>query len=397
MPFEFVDAVLEETGCAQRRLRDLPSRAVVYFLLAMCLFPEVGYRLVWNKLTAALAGVGLEVAWPTAKALRDLRRRIGPAPVRRPCEVLTGPPAQLATTGVRFGRFHGLVRGLQLDQAGRHRAQRGVVRAGRPGRLPDAGADDVGGDWHRALIGAVFGPTDAVTACSSRSATLGAGTCGLKPSRCISLEAPETRRRRGTSCRVAWPPSTRSTPCPPPSRGQPDPHRGTRPVSPDSAGTADNGIRSGRGKPEPSRPPSRHNWCQWSADFTLTGSRRATSGGLISCSNHSAACIRTDSRRRRPAEVSPRPPSAYLTLHGRSRPSAPIRGFTKIHPDEPKSVKVAVTCWLPSRCTGSQHTVFSATYWSLPLLRWLAAASLVEAVRSPVERGGRRPLLLLGG
>ncbi|MGW0790179.1 transposase domain-containing protein [Streptomyces sp. NPDC002911] len=30
----------------QRRLRDLPSRVGIYFLLAMCLFPEVGYRLV---------------------------------------------------------------------------------------------------------------------------------------------------------------------------------------------------------------------------------------------------------------------------------------------------------------------------------------------------------------
>ncbi|MEV5346967.1 transposase domain-containing protein [Streptomyces achromogenes] len=30
----------------QRRLRDLPSWSGVCFLLAMCLFPEVSYRLV---------------------------------------------------------------------------------------------------------------------------------------------------------------------------------------------------------------------------------------------------------------------------------------------------------------------------------------------------------------
>ncbi|WP_410575699.1 transposase domain-containing protein [Amycolatopsis sp. cmx-4-61] len=42
-PFELVDAVLEETRAVQRRLRDLLSRARVDFLLAMCLFPEVGY------------------------------------------------------------------------------------------------------------------------------------------------------------------------------------------------------------------------------------------------------------------------------------------------------------------------------------------------------------------
>jgi hypothetical protein len=63
----------------------------------MCLFPEVGYRLVWNKLTRGLVGAGLEEAWPTAKALRDLRRRVGPAPLRRLFEVLTGPLAQPAT------------------------------------------------------------------------------------------------------------------------------------------------------------------------------------------------------------------------------------------------------------------------------------------------------------
>ena len=40
LPFELVDAVLEETLTVQRRLRDLPSRVGVYFVLAMCLFPE---------------------------------------------------------------------------------------------------------------------------------------------------------------------------------------------------------------------------------------------------------------------------------------------------------------------------------------------------------------------
>jgi hypothetical protein len=52
VPFELIDAVLQETCSVQRRPRDLPSRVGVYFLLAMCLFPEVGYRLVWDKLTA---------------------------------------------------------------------------------------------------------------------------------------------------------------------------------------------------------------------------------------------------------------------------------------------------------------------------------------------------------
>lgn len=73
VPFELVDAVLSETRTVQRRLRDLPSRVGVYFLLVMCLFPEVGHRLVWDKLTAGLSGI--PVVCPTAKALRDLDRK----------------------------------------------------------------------------------------------------------------------------------------------------------------------------------------------------------------------------------------------------------------------------------------------------------------------------------
>ncbi len=56
LPFELVDAVLAETRAVQRRLRDLPSRVGVCFLIAMCLFPEVGYKLGWDKMTGALDG-----------------------------------------------------------------------------------------------------------------------------------------------------------------------------------------------------------------------------------------------------------------------------------------------------------------------------------------------------
>lgn len=55
VPFELVDAVLEETGGAQQRLRDLPSRVGVYLLLAMGLFEHVGLAMVWSKLVAGLS------------------------------------------------------------------------------------------------------------------------------------------------------------------------------------------------------------------------------------------------------------------------------------------------------------------------------------------------------
>src|SRR5689334_23665121 len=43
LPFELVDDVLEETGTVQRRLRDLPSRVGVYFVLALGMYPRLGY------------------------------------------------------------------------------------------------------------------------------------------------------------------------------------------------------------------------------------------------------------------------------------------------------------------------------------------------------------------
>jgi hypothetical protein len=101
LPFELVDDVLEQTRTVQRRLRLLPSRAGVYFVLALGMFPRLGYLRVWGKLTAGLGGLGL--ACPSEKALRDLRRRLGPAPLKALFEVVAGPLAQPHTPGARFG------------------------------------------------------------------------------------------------------------------------------------------------------------------------------------------------------------------------------------------------------------------------------------------------------
>jgi Insertion element 4 transposase N-terminal len=66
LPFELVDDILEQTRTVQRRLRELPLRVGVYFLLALGLFPRLGYTRVWAKLTAGLAG--MPVAVPSEKA-----------------------------------------------------------------------------------------------------------------------------------------------------------------------------------------------------------------------------------------------------------------------------------------------------------------------------------------
>lgn len=91
VPFEMVDEALTQTRTVQARVRDLPSRVVVYLLLAACLFPELGYPGVWAKLTAGLSG--LPVAAPTAGALAQARRRAGVAPLRFLFDLLRSPAA----------------------------------------------------------------------------------------------------------------------------------------------------------------------------------------------------------------------------------------------------------------------------------------------------------------
>jgi len=86
----------------QRRLRDLPSRVGVYFLLALGMYPRLGYARVWAKLTAGLQGQ--PVARPSEKALRDLRRRLGPAPAKAVFETVAVPLASPRGPGSYLAR-----------------------------------------------------------------------------------------------------------------------------------------------------------------------------------------------------------------------------------------------------------------------------------------------------
>lgn len=161
VPFELVDAVVAETGATEQRLRDLPSRVGVYFVLALGLFPRLGYGKVWAKLCAGLSGV--DVPSPSVKALRDLRRRLGAAPVKALFEVLAGPVAQPRTPGVCFRGYRTVAfdgcTSIKVPDSGRNRSWLGKMRAalgvtGYPAlelmTLVETGT--------RALLGAVFGP-----------------------------------------------------------------------------------------------------------------------------------------------------------------------------------------------------------------------------------------------
>ncbi|MGW2370699.1 IS4 family transposase [Streptomyces sp. NPDC001667] len=162
VPFELVDDVLTRTRTVEERRRLLPSRVGVYFLLALAMFPVLGYARVWDKLTAGLGP--LTPVRPSEKALRDLRRRLGPAPLKMLFETLAGPVAQPATAGVRYRRWRTVaVDGCSSikapDQPRIRRWLGKICRQGVWDGYPMLRLTALCETGTRSLIGAVFGPT----------------------------------------------------------------------------------------------------------------------------------------------------------------------------------------------------------------------------------------------
>ena len=160
LPFELVDDVLEMTGAVQKRMRVLPSRVGMYFVLAMTLFPGIGYLTVWDKMTAALEDLGLPR--PSEKALRDLRRRIGPAPAKALFETVAVPLASPRTPGVAYRgmrtvAFDGL-NSVKVPDSDRNRSWMGktMTRLGLAG-YPAMRIVALAETGTRGLLGAVIG------------------------------------------------------------------------------------------------------------------------------------------------------------------------------------------------------------------------------------------------
>lgn len=160
VPFEMVDAVLEETCRLQRRVRDLPARVVVYLLLAGCLFAELGYPQVWGKLTAGLEG--LPVPAPAPSAMTQARRRLGPGPLRALFFLLRGPsPADTRWRGLLVCAVDGTIMTVADSPANLavYRKQRGGRTGG--GSYPALRLLALVSCGTRAVIDAVFGPTSS--------------------------------------------------------------------------------------------------------------------------------------------------------------------------------------------------------------------------------------------
>lgn len=157
---QLVDAVLDETGSRERRVRLLPARVMVYFVLALAFFERSSCQAVWDKLSAGLGRI-VETR-PCASSLSRARRRLGSAPLRRLFEILAGPVAARTQTasfyrGLRVVAVDGTTLSIPDEKALTWRFPKHIGEVKEFGypllrlvALVECGT--------RALLGASFGP-----------------------------------------------------------------------------------------------------------------------------------------------------------------------------------------------------------------------------------------------
>lgn len=160
VPPDMIDAALDAAGGRELRLRRLPSRVVVYLLLAGALFAGQGWQQVWARLTS---GLGVRVPTPAKSSITQAMRRVGAAPLRELFSLLAGPAPVHAGQSVRFaGRLVVAIDGTQIPVADTD-ANRVVFPKPRGGPNGEAGYPFLRlvalvACGTRTIIDAVFGP-----------------------------------------------------------------------------------------------------------------------------------------------------------------------------------------------------------------------------------------------
>jgi len=108
IPLKRVEEALEATGRQSKRQRQLPARVMVYYVLALALYMEVGYGEVLRCLIEGLSVLGLPVQRlrQTARSsISQARQRLGSEPVKLLYETLAIPIAVEQTQGAWYRQW----------------------------------------------------------------------------------------------------------------------------------------------------------------------------------------------------------------------------------------------------------------------------------------------------
>ena len=133
-PPQLVDEVITATGRQQKRDRLLPSRLVVYYVMAMALFSDAGYEEVMRNLVEGLSWAsGWRRRWnvPAKTAISQARIRVGSEPLVELFHRVCVPMATRMTKGAWYRGWRMMsIDGAVLDLAD---TEANVEEFGRPG------------------------------------------------------------------------------------------------------------------------------------------------------------------------------------------------------------------------------------------------------------------------
>ncbi|WP_395295038.1 transposase domain-containing protein [Kitasatospora hibisci] len=120
-PVEIVREAIESCGRLEKRQRLLPAQTVVYFVLAMCLFPQLGYTDVMRLVTPSrivMSEKRRPPPAPTTAAIGRARLRLGPEPLKELFHRLCRPAPGTCDGDVYRGRHIAVLDAINVDLPG---------------------------------------------------------------------------------------------------------------------------------------------------------------------------------------------------------------------------------------------------------------------------------------
>jgi len=107
-PVEKVRAVLQQTGRASVRQRDLPAHVVIYYVIALALYMRSSYREVLRCLLEGLQWLldpSVQVKVAGKSGISQARSRLGAGPVKKLYDAVVAPLAEQRTQGAWYRQW----------------------------------------------------------------------------------------------------------------------------------------------------------------------------------------------------------------------------------------------------------------------------------------------------